>query len=157
MRISNFFSRSCFRIRCPLITVHHDVISYLILILILVYWCLYKIIRDFNWYVFNRSEFIYYNLIFWFMQVEAYIRGGSMRFFNKFVYRCLYLYKLAEHFARPEIYPFLWNYGNSVSRFSRFTVCTSVELWIYRQLFIKQYVHFLHWFFLNLSLDDEQQ
>lgn len=38
-----------------LFSVHHDIIWFLIIILILVYWCLYKVICDFNWYSFNNS------------------------------------------------------------------------------------------------------
>ena len=38
-----------------LISVHHDVIWYVLLILTLVYWSLFKIIVDFNWGVFNKQ------------------------------------------------------------------------------------------------------
>lgn len=37
-------------------SVHHDIIWFLIIILILVYWCLYKIVKDFSWKVFNRQD-----------------------------------------------------------------------------------------------------
>jgi len=38
-----------------LISVHHDVIWYVVIILTLVYWALLKIIIDFNWAVFNKQ------------------------------------------------------------------------------------------------------
>ena len=38
-----------------LITVHHDAMWYLILILTIVYWNLFKIVKDSNWSVFNKQ------------------------------------------------------------------------------------------------------
>ena len=39
-----------------LFSTHHIILWYLIIILVLVYWCLYKIIKDFSWKVFNKQE-----------------------------------------------------------------------------------------------------
>lgn len=39
-----------------LISVHHDVMWYIIIILSLVYWSLYKIVKDSNWSVFNKQN-----------------------------------------------------------------------------------------------------
>ena len=38
-----------------LITVHHDVMWYIFLILTLVCWSLYKILKEFSWNVFNKQ------------------------------------------------------------------------------------------------------
>jgi len=56
-----------------LISLHHDVMWYIILIICLVYWVLYKILKDFLWSVFNKQEgflSILYNYKFlWNLQV----------------------------------------------------------------------------------------
>lgn len=39
-----------------LFAVHHDIIWFLIIILVLVYWVLYKIVKDFNWKIFNNQN-----------------------------------------------------------------------------------------------------
>ena len=39
-----------------LISLHHDVMWYVLMILCIVYWSLYKILKDFSWNVFNKQE-----------------------------------------------------------------------------------------------------
>lgn len=39
-----------------LISLHHDIMWYIIIILTLVYWALYKILKDYSWNVFNKQE-----------------------------------------------------------------------------------------------------
>lgn len=50
-----------------LFSVHHDIIWYLILILIFVYWSLYKIIRDSNVKVFNKQS----GIILYFFEIHS--------------------------------------------------------------------------------------
>ncbi len=149
VRISYFFSRSGVWIRLPLITVHHDVIWYLILILVLVYWCLYKIIRDFNWRVFNRSSFIFFNLIPIFIYVE---RKGGM-FIHRIFHLCMYLYIIFDHFSSSDIYPLYW-YNTIYQRGSRLNEkFNSFEFWIYRNFIIDGYLRLIKWFLVNQFID----
>lgn len=53
-----------------LIFVHHDVMWYLFLILALVYWSLYKIVIDSNWFVFNRKYPRFFKFSFLFFLAE---------------------------------------------------------------------------------------
>jgi hypothetical protein len=39
-----------------LISLHHDIMWYIIIILTLVYWSLYKIIKEYSWGCFNKSN-----------------------------------------------------------------------------------------------------
>ena len=39
-----------------LISLHHDIMWYIIIILTLVYWTLYKIVKDYSWNIFNKQE-----------------------------------------------------------------------------------------------------
>ena len=39
-----------------LISLHHDIMWYIIIIISLVYWSLYKIIKEYSWSVFNKQE-----------------------------------------------------------------------------------------------------
>lgn len=64
-----------------LFSTHHDIMWYLIIILILVYWSLYKILRDFSWKVFNKQEgvllyFMNYNFKFIEVNCIYYITKG---------------------------------------------------------------------------------
>lgn len=142
LRISNFVSRSSFWICLPLITVHHDVIWYLILILVLVYWCLYKIIRDFNWRVFNRSGIFFFNLV----PLFIYIERKSGMFIHRIFHLGLYLYIIFDHFSNADIYPLYW-YNYLYRRGSRLNEkFDSLELWIYRTFIIAGYMRFIKWF-----------
>lgn len=39
-----------------LISLHHDIIWYIIIILTLVYWSLYKILKEYSWNIYNKQE-----------------------------------------------------------------------------------------------------
>jgi len=39
-----------------LISLHHDIMWYIIIILSLVYWSLYKIVKEYSWNNFNKTE-----------------------------------------------------------------------------------------------------
>jgi hypothetical protein len=39
-----------------LISLHHDIMWYIIIILTLVYWSLYKIVKEYTWNTFNKQE-----------------------------------------------------------------------------------------------------
>ena len=39
-----------------LISLHHDIMWYIIIILTLVYWSLYKILKEYSWNTFNKQE-----------------------------------------------------------------------------------------------------
>jgi len=39
-----------------LLSVHHDVIWYILIILVFVYWCLAQILREFGWNIFNKKK-----------------------------------------------------------------------------------------------------
>ena len=41
-----------------LIAVHNDIFWFILIILVFVYWCLYKIIKEFGWEVFNKRSFL---------------------------------------------------------------------------------------------------
>lgn len=38
-----------------LVALHNSIMYYVFIILVLVYWCLYKILRDFTWNIFNKQ------------------------------------------------------------------------------------------------------
>ena len=46
-----------------LITLHHDIMWYIIIILTLVYWSLYKILKEYSWNTFNKQEGFLLNFI----------------------------------------------------------------------------------------------
>lgn len=72
-----------------LFSVHNDVLWFILIILVLVYWCLYKIIRDFNWKFFNNQSGInLYIYTYVFIYVESYF----IFYINKFVILCLKCY-----------------------------------------------------------------
>jgi len=57
-----------------LISLHHDIMWYIIIIISLVYWTLYKIIKEYSWNIFNKQEgFIllsYYKIL---VKIQIYI------------------------------------------------------------------------------------
>lgn len=57
-----------------LISLHHDIMWYMIIIISLVYWVLYKIIKEYSWNVFNKQQgFIlisYYNI---FIKIQIWV------------------------------------------------------------------------------------
>jgi hypothetical protein len=56
-----------------LFSVHNDILWFILIILVLVYWCLYKIVRDFNWKFFNNQSGInLYIYSFYFIYIESY-------------------------------------------------------------------------------------
>lgn len=56
-----------------LFSVHNDVMWFLIVIIILVYWCLYKIIRDYSWKTYNLTSNsivkLVFNIIFKYIEI----------------------------------------------------------------------------------------
>lgn len=69
-----------------LISVHHDVMWYLILALSIIYWALYKILREFNWSFFSKQfgllRIFYLNTVF--LYLEAFCIWVWLVFFSFF-------------------------------------------------------------------------
>lgn len=52
-----------------LISLHHDIMWYIIIILSIVYWALYKIIKEYSWSNFNKIEGLIFYLYFKFITI----------------------------------------------------------------------------------------
>ena len=74
-----------------LFSTHHIILWYLIIILVLVYWCLYKIIKDFSWKIFNKQEGV---LVF---LVNSYILRIRVLFSYSFYLFSVYCFKLVAY------------------------------------------------------------
>jgi len=44
-----------------LISLHYDIMWYIIIILLVVYWCLYKILKEYIWTNFNKQDVNYFS------------------------------------------------------------------------------------------------
>ena len=71
-----------------LVSVHHDVIWYVILILTVVYWSLFKIIIDFNWGILNKQIGIFRKSywFWWIRRIEVCFLYVWLQIFNSFLW-----------------------------------------------------------------------
>lgn len=66
-----------------LISLHHDIMWYIIIILTLVYWSLYKILKEYSWNIFLKIYFLninYKKLEFGVALLQAYIFTVQFKF-----------------------------------------------------------------------------
>ena len=87
-----------------LISLHHDIMWYIIIILSLVYWSLYKIIKDYSWNNFNKTEgflLLFFNNSSLF-KIQSYI---FFLWFNIFIFILnFFIYIFIEMFNKLEFF-----------------------------------------------------
>ena len=75
-----------------LISLHHDVIWYLILVISVVYWSIYKIFKDYGWFKYN-SESVFFDFLLykniWYKKLIVYIIGIYIYIF-KYILEYIY-------------------------------------------------------------------
>ena len=78
-----------------LIILHHDIMWYIIIILSIVYWSLYKILKEYSWSNFNKTEgFIsVLDLIISLISGSCYL-----------IYYILYIFKILSIISNMKIY-----------------------------------------------------
>lgn len=72
-----------------LISLHHDIMWYIILILSLVYWSLYKILKEYSWNTFNKQE----GFLLYFLNNTSIIKFQKLVFYfwaTFFIYNIVY-------------------------------------------------------------------
>lgn len=84
-----------------LISLHHDIMWYIIIILTLVYWLLYKIIKDYSWNNFNKQEgfllLLYLEPLFKIQKFIIYL------WVNIFIYNILFVFIKIVFFISKQI------------------------------------------------------
>lgn len=76
-----------------LVSLHHDVMWYVILIMTLVYWCMYKILKEFSWNSFNKLEgFLLYTYLKNFINIQIRLIFISFYIFSFFLKLFSYFY-----------------------------------------------------------------
>lgn len=80
-----------------LISLHHDIMWYIIIILTLVYWSLYKILKEYSWNTFNKQEgflLYFFNNVF-ILQVQKFIfYFWTLFFINTLLYMSILIFVL---------------------------------------------------------------
>lgn len=115
-----------------LFSVHNDIMWFILIILVLVYWCLYKIIRDFNWKFFNNQSGVnLYIYGFYFIYIETIF----IYYLNKVIIFCFKSYY--DCYELRELY-FL-GAANSLNDFSFYLINSYINLFNF--LFGIQEIH----------------
>lgn len=73
-----------------LVSLHHDIMWYIIIILTLVYWSLYKILKEYSWNIFNKQE----GFLLYFLNSVPILKIQKFIFYlwiTFFIYNILYI------------------------------------------------------------------
>lgn len=95
-----------------LISLHHDIMWYIFIILTLVYWTLYKIVKEYSWNTFNKQEGF---ILFFFNNIYVYKIQKFLFYIwiNVFIFNILYVFIKVFIFLEEKLDLYLLNIKNN--------------------------------------------
>lgn len=118
-----------------LVALHNSIMYYVFVILVLVYWCLYKILRDFSWHVFNKQvgffRFYFGHKIFLYLEY----------FFLNFIWYIFFLVNIYIYMYLLNLYSRFFKKSDAKPLFSVKTL--NEDFLVVRSFYIDSYISYI--------------